>query len=83
MKNLTNINQLEKAINKIKPISVLDIYFYDGYNSTHKHMLKLWTSETESVGYQFNTQSEVEHEAIKFQVQLANATPLELLTALF
>jgi len=83
MKNLTNINQLEKAINKIKPISITDIYFYDGYNSTHKHMLKLWTSETESVDYQFNTKSEVEHEDIDYRVQLTNATPLELLTALF
>ena len=82
-KNITTVQQLEKAINKIKPISITNIYSFDGYSNTHSNMLMMWKTETEKVTYVFNTQSEVTQEAIDLQVQLINATPLELLTALF
>ncbi len=83
MKKITTIQQLEKAIETIKPISITDIYFYEGYSDTHNHLLKLWKSETESVDYEFKHNSEVTKEDIEYRVALTNATPLELLTALF
>ena len=83
MKAIKTTVQLEKVINKIKPISITNIYFYEGYSRTHTNILKLWKSETESVDYKFTHDSEVTQEDIDFTVSLANATPLELLTALF
>ena len=83
MKSIKTIQQLEKAIETIKPISITDIHFYEGYSGTHNHILKLFKSETESVDYKFTHNSEVTKEDIEYRVALTNATPLELLTALF
>ena len=84
MKNtITTINQLEKAIDKINPISITNIYFHDSYNRNHVNLIKMWKSETESIDYRFETQDDVTQEDIEYRVALTNATPLELLTALF
>ena len=83
MKAIKTTDQLEKAINKVKPISITNIYFHDSYNRNHVNLIKMWKSETESIDYRFETQSEVTQEDIDLIVSLANATPLELLTALF
>jgi pantothenate kinase len=81
--SMTTINQLEKAIDKIKPISITNIYFHDSYNRNHVNLIKMWKSETESIDYRFETQDDVTQEDIEYRVALTNATPLELLTALF
>ena len=83
MKNIKTIKQLEKATNKIKPISITNIYFHDSYNRNHVNLIKMWKSETESIDYRFETQSEDIQEDIDYHISLQNATPLELLTALF
>ena len=81
IKNIKTIKQFQKAIETIKPVSITNIY--ERHSSIHNNTLKIWKSETESVDYMFNHDCERTQEDFEYRIALENATPLELLTALF
>jgi len=70
--SIKTIDQLAKATNKVNPISILNIYYHDSYNRNHINLIKMWKSETESIDYRFETQSEVTQEDIDFHISLIN-----------
>ncbi len=70
--SIKTIDQLAKATNKVNPISILNIYYHDSYNRNHVNLIKMWKSETESIDYRFETQSEVTQEDIDFHISLIN-----------